>query len=138
MKIDSHSDREIQKILHFKNIAVVGMSKNEEKPAHFVPKYLIDHGYNVIPVNPTVNEILGRKSYPTVSEIQENVDVVEIFRRSEDVLPVVNDAIKKNGIKVIWMQSGIYNEEAEKKARENGIDVVFNRCMMVEHRRQSE
>ncbi|MDQ4074438.1 MAG: CoA-binding protein [Thermoproteota archaeon] len=138
MKIDSHPAQEIQKILQFKNIAVVGMSKNEEKPAYFVPKYLIDHGYNVIPVNPTVNEILGRKSYPTVSEIKEDVDVVEIFRRSEDVLPVVNDAIKKNGIKVIWMQSGIYNEEAEKKARENGIDVVFNRCMMVEHRRLSE
>ncbi|HYO07306.1 MAG TPA: CoA-binding protein [Phototrophicaceae bacterium] len=135
MDTDKHSASEIQRVLQFKNIAVVGMSKNEEKPAHFVPKYLIDHGYNVIPVNPTVNDILGRKSYPAVSEIPEDVDVVDVFRRSEDVPSVMDDAIRKKGIKVIWMQSGIYNEEAEKKAKENGIDVVFNRCMMVEHRR---
>ena len=134
MKMDAHSTSDIQRMLKFRNIAVVGMSKNEEKPAHFVPKYLIDHGYNVIPVNPTVNEILGRKSYPTVSGIPENVDVVDIFRRSEDVPAVVNDAITKKGLKVIWMQSGIYNEEAERKAIEHGIDVVFNRCMMIEHR----
>jgi predicted CoA-binding protein len=134
MSTDTHSPSDIQRILKFKDIAVVGMSKNEEKPAHFVPKYLIDHGYNVIPVNPTVNEILGKKSYPTVSEIPENVDVVDIFRRSEDVPAVVNDAITKKRLKVIWMQSGIYNEAAERKAIENGIDVVFNRCMMVEHR----
>ena len=94
----------------------------------------MDHGYNVIPVNPTVNEILGRKSYPAVSEIHEDVDVVDVFRRSEDVPSVMDNAIRKKGIKVVWMQSGIYNEEAEKKAKENGMDVVFNRCMMVEHR----
>ncbi len=134
MDTDKHSASKIQRVLQFKNIAVVGMSKNEGKPAHFVPKYLIDHGYNVIPVNPTVNEILGRKSYHAVSEIPEDVDVVDVFRRSEDVPSVVDDAIRKKGIKVIWMQSGIYNEEAEKKAKENGMDVVFNRCMMVEHR----
>ncbi len=134
MDTDKHSASEIQRVLQFKNIAVVGMSKNEEKPAHFVPKYLMDHGYNVIPVNPTVNEILGRKSYPAVSEITEDVDVVDVFRRSEDVLSVIDDVLRKKGIKVIWMQSGIYNEEAEKKAKENGIDVIFNRCMMVEHR----
>ena len=134
MKMDAHSQSDIQRILKFRNIAVVGMSKNEEKPAHFVPRYLFDHGYNVIPVNPTVNEILGKKSYPTVSDIPEVVDVVDIFRRSEDVPAVVNDAITKKGLKVIWMQSGIYNEEAERKAIENGIDVVFNRCMMIEHR----
>jgi uncharacterized protein len=134
MDTDKHSSSEIKRALQFKNIAVVGMSKNEEKPAHFVPKYLIDHGYNVIPVNPTVNEILGRKSYPAVSEIPEDVDVVDVFRRSEDVPSVIDDAIRKKGIKVIWMQSGIYNEESEKKAKENGMDVIFNRCMMVEHR----
>jgi uncharacterized protein len=134
MDTDKHSSSEIKRVLQFKNIAVVGMSKNEEKPAHFVPKYLMDHGYNVIPVNPTVNEILGRKSYPAVSEIAEDVDVVDVFRRSEDVPSVIDDAIRKKGIKVIWMQSGIYNEESEKKAKENGMDVIFNRCMMVEHR----
>jgi uncharacterized protein len=133
MNTDTHSASDIRKILEQKNIAVVGMSKNEGKPAHFVPKYLIEHGYNVIPVNPTITEVLGRKSYPSIADIPDEVDVVDVFRRSEDVPPVVNDAINKKGIKVIWMQSGIYNEEAERKAKENGIDVVFNRCMMVEH-----
>ena len=111
------------------------MSKNEGKPAHFVPKYLIEHGYNVIPVNPTITEVLGRKSYPSIADISEDVDVVDIFRRSEDVPVVVMDAMKKKGIKVIWMQEGIYNEEAERKAKENGLDVVYNRCMMAEHKR---
>lgn len=135
MNTDTHSASDIRKILKQKNIAVVGMSKNEGKPAHFVPKYLIEHGYNVIPVNPTITEVLGRKSYPSIADIPDDVDVVDVFRRSEDVPPVVNDAINKKGIKVIWMQSGIYNEEAERKAKEKGIDVVFNRCMMVEHNR---
>ena len=135
MNTDTHSASDIRKILEQKNIAVVGMSKNEGKPAHFVPKYLIEHGYNVIPVNPTITEVLGRKSYPSIADIPDDVDVVDIFRRSEDVPPVVNDAINKEGIKVIWMQSGIYNEEAERKAKEKGMDVVFNRCMMVEHNR---
>ena len=133
MNTDTHSASAIRKILEHKNIAVVGISKNEGKPAHFVPKYLIEHGYNVIPVNPTITEVLGRKSYPSIADIPDDVDVVDIFRRSEDVPPVVNDAMKKKGIKVIWMQSGIYNKDAERKAKENGIDVVYNRCMKVEH-----
>ncbi len=135
MKVDLHSDSELRKIYDLKNVAVVGMSKNEEKPAHFVPKYLIEHGYNVIPVNPTITEVLGRKSYPSIADMPEDVDVVDVFRRSEDVPVVVMDAMKKKGIKVIWMQEGIYNEEAERKAKENGMDVVYNRCMMAEHKR---
>ena len=133
MNTDSHSPSDIHKILELKNIAVVGMSNTEGKPANFVPQYLIENGYNVIPVNPTTTEVLGRKTYPKVSDVPEQVDIVDIFRRSEDVRPVVDDAIKKKGIKVIWMQSGIYNEDAERKAKENGIDVVYNRCMKVEH-----
>jgi predicted CoA-binding protein len=135
MEKDSHSDEEIKKFYTLKNIAVVGMSKNEDKPAHYVPKYLIDHGYNVIPVNPTATEILGRKSYPTVSSIPDKIDIVDIFRRSEDVPSVVEDTIKKEDIKVIWMQEGIYSKEAEKMAREKDISAVYNRCMMAEHRR---
>ena len=133
MNTDSHSPSDIHKILELKNIAVVGMSNTEGRPANFVPKYLIENGYNVIPVNPTTTEVLGRKTYPKVSDVPEQVDIVDIFRRSEDVRPVVDDAIKKKGIKVIWMQSGIYNKEAERNAKENGIDVVYNRCMKVEH-----
>jgi predicted CoA-binding protein len=135
MKRDSHTDDEIRKFYTLKNIAVVGMSKNEDKAAHYVPKYLVDHGYNVIPVNPTATEILGRKAYPTVSSIPENVDVVDIFRRSEDVPTVVEDTRKKEGIKVIWMQEGIYSKEAEDLAIEKDISAVYNRCMMAEHRR---
>ena len=115
------------------NVAVVGMSNTDGKPDSFVPNYLIENGYKVIPVNPTTEEVLGRKSYSKVSDVPEQVDIVDVFRKSEDVPLVVNDAIKKKGIKVIWMQSGIYNEEAERKAKENGIDVVYNRCMKVEH-----
>jgi uncharacterized protein len=133
MNTDSHSPSDIHKILELKNIAVVGMSNTEGKPANFVPQYLIENGYNVIPVNPTTTEVLGRKTYPKVSDVPEQVDIVDIFRRSEAVRPVVDDAIKKKGIKVIWMQSGIYNKDAERKAKENGIDVVYNRCMKVEH-----
>jgi uncharacterized protein len=135
MEKDSHSDDEIRKFYTLKNIAVVGMSKNEDKAAHYVPKYLIDHGYNVIPVNPTATEILGRKSYPKVSSIQDRIDIVDVFRPSEDVAGVVEDMLKKVGIKVIWMQQGIYSKEAEKIAKEKDISVVYNRCMMAEHQR---
>jgi len=135
MEKDSHSDEEIRKFYTLKNIAVVGMSKNEGKAAHYVPKYLMDHGYTVFPVNPTATEILGRKSYPTVSSIPDRVDVVDIFRRSEDVPAVVEDTLKKEGIRVIWMQEGIYNKEAEKMAKEEDVSTIYNRCMMAEHRR---
>jgi uncharacterized protein len=137
MNKDNHTDSKIREFYDLRNIAVVGMSRNVEKPAHFVPKFLIEHGYNIIPVNPTTTEVLGRKSYPAVSETPNdlNIDIVDVFRRSEDVLPVVEDAIKKKGIKLIWMQLGISNEEAERKAKENGIDVVYNRCMLEEHKR---
>jgi predicted CoA-binding protein len=137
MNKDKHTDSEIRRFYDLKNIAVVGMSRNEEKPAHFVPKFLVEHGYNIIPVNPTTAEVLGRKSYPAISKIPDdlNIDIVDVFRRSEDVPDVVEDAIKKKGIKLIWMQLDISNEEAERKAKENGIDVVYNRCMLEEHKR---
>jgi predicted CoA-binding protein len=136
MKHDSHSDSELEAMFRMKNIAVVGMSKNEEKAAHFVPKYLIEHGYNVIPVNPTITEVLGRRSYSKVADIPEKIDIVNIFRRSEDVPAVIDDAFnRKDKVKVIWMQLGIYNENAELKAKEHSIDVIYNLCMMQEHRR---
>ena len=134
-KTDTHSDSELRTIYTLKNIAVVGMSKNEEKPSNFVPKYLVEHGYNVIPVNPTASEIMGKKSYRSITEIPDLIDIVDVFRKPEDVPSVVMDAARKPGIKVVWMQEGIYNEEAEGRAKENGMDVVFNRCMMAEHKR---
>lgn len=132
---DNHTDEEIGKIYNFRNIAVVGMSKNPGKAAHDVPKYMIEKGYNVIPVNPTASEILSRRTYSCVSDIQSQVDIIDVFRPSEDVYPVIEDSIKKPGIRVIWLQEGIHNTEAEKIALDNKIDIVFNRCIMAEHMR---
>ncbi|MDW0297840.1 MAG: CoA-binding protein [Nitrososphaeraceae archaeon] len=130
---DNHSDNEIRKMYNFKNIAVVGMSRDPVKAAHFVPKYMIERGYNIIPVNPSANEILGKRTYAKVSDIKSQVDMIDVFRPSEDVHSVVEDSVKKPGVKVIWLQEGIHNAEAEKMALDNKINVVFNRCIMAEH-----
>ena len=131
---DSHTDQEIKDVFTLKKIAVIGMSRHPVKAAHFVPKYLSEQGFDITPVNPTANEILGKKCYPDISSVQDPIDIVDIFRPSEQVLPVVQNAIKKKP-KVIWLQEGIHNEEAENLAREHGIDIVFNRCMLAEHQR---
>jgi len=134
MEQDLSSDEQIRDILSLKNIVVVGMSKNSSKAAHYVPKYLFENGYDVTPVNPNADEILGKKCYNSVSEIDEPMDIIDIFRPSDQVLPVIRDAIKKKP-KVIWLQEGIHNSEAEELARQSGIKVVFNRCMLAEHQR---
>jgi hypothetical protein len=135
MDTDNYLDNEIKDFYKFKNIAVVGMSKNEEKPSHYVPRYLSEHGYNIIPVNPTTDKILNKKSYNHVSEIKEVIDIVDIFRKSEDVKEVVIDALKKTGIKVIWLQKGIFSPESGNLANKQGIAFVYNRCMLEEHQR---
>lgn len=135
MNVDNYSDTKIRKFYALKNIAVVGMSAHREKPSHFVPEYLLQKGYNIIPVNPNTPEILQRKCYNRVSEINEGVDIVNVFRKSEDVLDVIKDLLKKDGIKLIWLQKWIFNEEAMRLAKKNGIDFVYNRCMMEEHER---
>ena len=134
MERDDHSDEQIRDILSLKKVVVIGMSKNSSKAAHFVPKYLFDNGYDITPVNPTAEEILGKKCYNSVSEIHEEIEIVDIFRPSDQVLPFVQEAIKKKP-KVIWLQQGIHNFEAEELARKEGIKVIFNRCMLAEHRR---
>tara|TARA_B100002003_G_scaffold131581_1_gene121676 strand:- start:308 stop:718 length:411 start_codon:yes stop_codon:yes gene_type:complete len=134
MERDSYTDDEIRNFLSLKKVAVIGISRSESKAAHFVPKYLLENGFDIIPVNPNSNEILSKKCYKEITEVEGDIDIVDVFRPSEDVLPFVRDAIKKNP-KVIWLQEGIHNEEAENLAREHGIDVVFNRCMLAEHQR---
>ncbi|MGI0102052.1 MAG: CoA-binding protein [Nitrosotalea sp.] len=134
MERDLHSDEQIKKIYTLKNIAVVGMSKNSEKAAHYVPKYLAEQGYNVIPVNPTTDEILGKKCYPSLLDVPIQIDIVDVFRPSDQVKPVVEEAIKIKP-RVIWLQEGIHDPEAESLAKKAGIDVVFNRCMLAEHQR---
>ena len=134
MEKDDHSDEQIRDILSLKKVVVIGMSKHSSKAAHFVPKYLSDNGYDITPVNPTAEEILGKKCYDSISEIDEEIEIVDIFRPSDQVLPFVQEAIKKKP-KVIWLQEGIHNSEAEELARQDGIKVVYNRCMLAEHKR---
>lgn len=134
MEQDSSTDEEIRQILLLKKIAVIGMSKHEGKAAHYVPKYLSENGFDITPVNPTTNDILGKKCYSSISDIDDEIDIVDVFRPSEQVLSIVKEAIKKKP-KVIWFQEGIHNQEAEETARKAGIKVVFNRCMLAEHQR---
>jgi predicted CoA-binding protein len=125
--------RAIERILkESKAIAVVGISTNRDRPSHTVASYLREQGYVIIPVNPTIEEWEGLKAYPSLSAIPGPVDMVDIFRRSEDVPPVVDEAIKI-GAKVVWMQEGIVNEEAASKAGAAGLDVVMDRCALKEH-----
>jgi predicted CoA-binding protein len=133
----------IEQLLGMHTIAVVGLSKDPTRPSHDVAKYLQSRGYRIIPINPTVDEVLGEKSYPSLISLPENlkreVEVVDIFRRSEDVPPIVEEAIKLHQSyqhpKAIWMQLGIVNEASAKRAKEAGLQVVMDRCMKIEHGR---
>ena len=134
MEQDPYNDDEIRSILSLKRVAVIGMSKHPRKAAQSVPRYLSENGYEITPVNPTADEILGKKCYSEISKVDGEIDIVDVFRPSEKVLPIVQEAIKIKP-KVIWLQEGIHNIEAEELARNAGIKVVFNRCMLAEHQR---
>jgi len=130
-----NSDQLMKEILlSAKTIASVGLSSNEEKESYWIALYLKEQGYRVIPVNPTATEILGEKAYPDLESVPEKIDVVQVFRKSEDVPPVVDGAIGV-GAKVVWMQEGIVNEQAAIKARSAGLRVVMDACMRATHRR---
>ena len=131
--MNGRSDVELQ-LSESKTIAVVGMSPRPDRPSHYVAKYLMEQGYKVIPVNPAVEEILGIKSYPDIVSIPDRVDMVDIFRRSSQVPPVVEDAIEA-GARFIWMQDGVVNEEAAARARSAGMSVVMDNCTLREHSR---
>jgi uncharacterized protein len=118
----------------YQTIAVVGLSNNPMRPSHGVSEYMKNQGYKIIPVNPGHAEILGEKSYRTLEDIPEPVDIVNIFRRSEMIPPIVDSALAI-GAKVIWMQEGIEHEAAAEKARAAGVDVVMNTCILKAHRR---
>ena len=115
-------------------IAVVGLSPKPDRPSYQVASYLKENGYKIIPVNPKASEILGESSYPDLSSVPEPVDVVNIFRRPEEVPAIVEEAIKI-GAKAVWMQEGVINEEAASQAKEAGLLVVMNRCMLKEHQK---
>lgn len=123
----------IKEILHhYQTVAVVGISADPQKPSNRVAGYLKQQGYRIIPVNPREKEVLGERCYPSLTSIPEPVQIVDIFRRSEDVPPLVEEAIKI-GANVVWMQEGIVNEQAAARAREAGLQVVMDRCMLKEH-----
>ncbi len=135
LPVQNASSEEIAQILKTaKSIAVVGLSSSPDKPSYRVAEYLISQGYEVIPVNPTLVEWNGRTAYKSVQEIPGPIDIVDIFRRPEDVPPIVDEAIAKNA-KVVWMQLGIVNNAAAEKARAAGLQVVMDRCSKIEHQK---
>ena len=117
-----------------RTIAVVGLSANWYRPSYFAAKYMQDHGYRIIPVNPSYAEVLGEKCYPTIAAIPVPVDLVDCFRKSGEIVGIAHEAIAK-GAKVLWMQLGIRNDEAAKLAGDAGLDVVMDRCVKIEHAR---
>ncbi len=127
-------DKEQEIFEDSKVIAVVGLSANPERPSHRVAEYLKGNGYTIIPVNPSIESTLDEKSYPDLSSIPVKVDVVDIFRKPDDVLPIVEEAVKI-GARTVWMQEGVVNEEAAEYARNAGLRVVMDRCMLKEHQR---
>ena len=126
---------DIKEILtKYKRVAVVGVSRDESKDSRIVFEYLKNNGFTVYPINPNADEISGQKCYASILDILDEIDIVDIFRPSDAVLPIVEDAIKKKA-KVIWMQLGIINGEAAELARKNGLEVVTDKCIRIEHAR---
>ena len=117
-----------------RTIAIVGLSSKPDQPSYRVASYLKEQGYKMIPVNPAEKEILGERCYPDLTSIPESIDVVDIFRRSEKVPPIVEEAIRI-GANAVWMQEGVINEEAAARARKAGLMVVMDKCMRKEHRK---
>ena len=140
------SERAISQALQYKTIAVVGLSNNPERPSYDVANYLKSHGYRIVPINPTIEEVLGEKSYKSLldlpEELKREIEVVDIFRRPEDIPPIVEHAIELRRSfghpKVIWMQLGIVNEDAAQTARNAGLEVVMDRCMKIDHARRAK
>jgi uncharacterized protein len=118
-----------------KTIAVVGLSNDPMRPSYGVSSYMQQQGYRIIPVNPTVSEVLGERSYPDLSSVREKIDLVNVFRRPEFVPDIVAEAIRLK-LPAIWLQEGVIHQDAAQKAREAGISVVMDRCILKEHRRR--
>jgi predicted CoA-binding protein len=128
-------DATLRSILARDVIAVVGCSTTPGKEAHEIPRYLLEHGYDVIPVNPHADEIFGRQAYDSLTDVEEAVEVVDVFRPSDEVAGIVEEAIDRDAVEVVWTQLGIRDAEATRRAEEAGLQVVEDRCMKVEHAR---
>jgi len=129
------SDAELREILGLETIAVVGCSSTAGKDAHEIPKYMLDNGYDVIPVNPFAEEIFGRTAHDSLAAVPDDVDIVNVFRPSEEVSDIVDAALDRDDVLVIWTQLGIRDSSAAERAEEAGKMVVMDRCMKVEHSR---
>lgn len=133
--VEASADPILEILKKYKTIAVVGLSSNPARPSHEVSAYMQGAGYRIVPVNPNEREVLGEKSYARLEDVPEKVEIVDVFRRAEQ-LPAVAESAIRIGAKVLWMQLGIENEEAAEKARKAGLIVVEDACMFVEHRRR--
>src|SRR5258708_870241 len=131
------ADAILELLKDYKTIAVVGLSSNPMRPSFGVTEYMQGAGYRIIPVNPNETEVLGEKSYARLEDVPEKIEIVNVFRRAEEVGPVVESAIRI-GAKVVWMQSGVENEAAAERARVAGLVVVEDACILVEHRKRAE
>jgi uncharacterized protein len=132
--VNWHANDEIGNLLtRSKTIAVVGLSDSPLRPSYGVSAYMQSHGYRIIPVNPTIRGALGEKAVATLSDVKEKIDIVDVFRRSEHVASVVDEAIRLK-VPAIWLQEGVIDEIAAEKARNAGIQVVMDRCILKEHR----
>ena len=129
------SDAELREILGMETVAVVGCSSTPGKDAHEIPRYMRDRGYDVIPVNPHADEIFGREAYDSLDDVPEGVDIVNVFRPSEEVAGIVDRALDRDDVTVVWTQLGIRDDEAAERAEDAGKRVVQDKCFKVEHRR---
>ncbi len=134
--VNASADAVLELLQKYHIIAVVGLSSRPMRPSYAVTEYMQAAGYRIIPVNPNETEVLGEKSYARLEDVPEKIEIVNVFRRAEEVPPVVESAIRV-GAKVIWMQLGIENEEAAEKARSAGLVVIEDACILVEHRRRA-
>jgi len=128
-------DEGLRRILEYDRVAVVGASTSYEKAAHIVPAYLKRHGYTIVPINPTATRVLEQRAYDSLDAVSQSVDIVEIFRPSEEVPAIVEQAEARDDVQAVWMQPGIRHEGAAKSAETAGIDVVQDRCIKSEHGR---
>lgn len=129
------TDAAIREVFEYDTIAVVGCSSTPGKAAHSVPSYLLEQGYEVVPVNPFADEVFGRKTADSLADVEDDIDVVCVFRPSDEVEGIVDDALERDDVDVIWTQLGIRDDEAAERAEADGRTVVQDRCLKVEHRR---
>lgn len=129
------SDEGLREVLDYETIAVVGCSATAGKAAHEIPKYMEEHGYEIIPVNPYADEVLGRSAYDSVTEVEEEIDVVDVFRPSEEVPGIVDEVLERDDVDVVWLQLDIRHDEAGERVEASGRRFVQDRCLKVEHGR---